>query len=109
MCPQRSQGNDVENRVASQLLTLIDEITAQPNLVLVAATNRPNALDSAVRRAGRFDKEVFMCMLHDSYCRIPIGVNLAMDLLRTQTFTYILPLFEWQLNDYNYCQQLEGI
>ena len=63
LCPKRSQGNDVENRVASQLLTLIDDITHHSSVVLMAATNRPNSLDSAVRRPGRFDKEVNTIML----------------------------------------------
>ena len=59
LCPRRSQGNDVENRVASQLITLIDEIVSQnSSIVLIAATNRPNVLDPALRRPGRFDKEV---------------------------------------------------
>ena len=58
LCPKRSQGNDVENRVASQLLTLIDEMVEQSSVILIAATNRPNSLDPAVRRPGRFDKEV---------------------------------------------------
>ena len=58
LCPKRSQGNDVENRVASQLLTLIDDISHHSSVILIAATNRPNSLDPAVRRPGRFDKEV---------------------------------------------------
>jgi transitional endoplasmic reticulum ATPase len=58
LCPKRSEGSNVENRVASQLLTLIDEITSQSSVILIAATNRPNSLDPAVRRPGRFDKEV---------------------------------------------------
>lgn len=44
--------------MASQLLTLIDEIMSQTDVILIAATNRPNALDPALRRPGRFDKEV---------------------------------------------------
>ena len=58
LCNRRSQGNDVENRVASQLLILIDEIINQSSVILIAATNRPNSLDPAVRRPGRFYKEV---------------------------------------------------
>ena len=58
LCPKRSQESGVESRVAAHLLTLIDEMTSQTHVILIAATNRPNALDSALRRPGRFDKEV---------------------------------------------------
>ena len=58
LCPKRSEGSDVESRVTSQLLTLIDDTAAKSSIILIAATNRPNSLDAAVRRPGRFDKEV---------------------------------------------------
>lgn len=56
ICAKRSQGNDFENRVLSLLLSMIDNLPA--NMILIGSTNRPNALDSAIRRPGRFDKEV---------------------------------------------------
>lgn len=58
LCPSRGQGDNLENRVASQLLTLIDGMFDESNVILIAATNRPNSLDQAVRRPGRLDKEV---------------------------------------------------
>jgi transitional endoplasmic reticulum ATPase len=49
---------EVERRVVSQLLTLMDGIKARSNVVVMAATNRPNSIDPALRRFGRFDREV---------------------------------------------------
>ncbi len=53
----KSQG-EVERRVVSQLLTLMDGIKARSQVVVMAATNRPNAIDAALRRFGRFDREI---------------------------------------------------
>ena len=49
---------EVERRVVSQLLTLMDGMKARSNVVVMAATNRPNSIDPALRRFGRFDREV---------------------------------------------------
>lgn len=49
---------EVERRVVSQLLTLMDGMKARSNVVVIAATNRPNSIDPALRRFGRFDREV---------------------------------------------------
>lgn len=49
---------EVERRVVSQLLTLMDGMKARSNIVVMAATNRPNSIDPALRRFGRFDREV---------------------------------------------------
>lgn len=49
---------EVERRVVSQLLTLMDGLKARSNIVVMAATNRPNSIDPALRRFGRFDREV---------------------------------------------------
>src|SRR5881409_75512 len=49
---------DVEKRVVSQLLTLMDGLKSRGKLVVIGATNRPNALDPALRRPGRFDREI---------------------------------------------------
>lgn len=51
---------ETEKRVVSQLLTLMDGIEARANLMVIAATNRPNALDPALRRFGRFDRELMI-------------------------------------------------
>ncbi len=49
---------EVERRVVSQLLTLMDGLKARGKVVVIGATNRPNSLDPALRRPGRFDREV---------------------------------------------------
>jgi transitional endoplasmic reticulum ATPase len=49
---------DVEKRVVAQLLTLMDGLTRRSNVIVLAATNLPNALDPALRRPGRFDREI---------------------------------------------------
>ncbi|KAL8454495.1 hypothetical protein Emed_000216 [Eimeria media] len=54
---EKTQG-DVEKRLVAQLLTLMDGIGSNKNVVVLAATNRPNQLDPALRRFGRFDREI---------------------------------------------------
>ena len=49
---------DVEKRVVAQLLALMDGLSQRKNVVVIAATNIPNVLDPALRRPGRFDREV---------------------------------------------------
>tara|TARA_Y100000310_G_scaffold89559_2_gene86651 strand:- start:3253 stop:5547 length:2295 start_codon:yes stop_codon:yes gene_type:complete len=49
---------EVERRVVSQILTLMDGLKSRGKVIVVGATNRPNALDSALRRPGRFDREL---------------------------------------------------
>jgi len=49
---------DVEKRVVAQLLALMDGLTKRQNVIVIAATNIPNALDPAMRRPGRFDREI---------------------------------------------------
>ena len=59
IAPKREKTNgEVERRVVSQLLTLMDGLKARSNVVVMAATNRPNAIDPALRRFGRFDREI---------------------------------------------------
>ena len=54
---EKTQG-EVERRIVSQLLTLMDGLKARAHVVVIGATNRPNSIDSALRRFGRFDREV---------------------------------------------------
>ena len=49
---------EVERRVVSQLLTMMDGLKSRGKVVVIGATNRPNAIDGALRRPGRFDREV---------------------------------------------------
>ena len=54
---EKTQG-EVERRIVSQLLTLMDGLKARAHVVVIGATNRPNSIDAALRRFGRFDREV---------------------------------------------------
>jgi len=54
---EKTQG-EVERRIVSQLLTLMDGLKARAHVVVIGATNRPNSIDGALRRFGRFDREV---------------------------------------------------
>ncbi|GGD71197.1 CDC48 family AAA ATPase [Croceicoccus mobilis] len=56
---QNVQG-ETEKRLVAQLLTLMDGLHSRANLVVIAATNRPDAIDEALRRPGRFDREIIV-------------------------------------------------
>jgi transitional endoplasmic reticulum ATPase len=59
LAPKREDsGGEVERRVVSQLLTMMDGLQARGKVVVIGATNRPNSIDPALRRPGRFDREV---------------------------------------------------
>jgi transitional endoplasmic reticulum ATPase len=59
IAPKRDKtSGEVEKRVVSQLLTLMDGMRGRPSVVVIAATNRPNAIDLSLRRFGRFDREI---------------------------------------------------
>lgn len=53
----KTQG-EVERRIVSQLLTLMDGMKARSQVIVIGATNRPNTIDAALRRFGRFDREI---------------------------------------------------
>ena len=72
IAPKRDKvDGEVEKRIVSQLLTLMDGLKARANVVVMAATNRPNALDPALRRFGRFDRELDIGV-PDMYGRLDI-------------------------------------
>ncbi|CAN0004882.1 unnamed protein product, partial [Laminaria digitata] len=59
IAPKRDKaGGETEKRIVSQLLTLMDGIKPTSHVVVIAATNRPNVIDPALRRFGRFDREL---------------------------------------------------
>ena len=51
---------EVERRVVAQLLTLMDGMQGRDNVIVIAATNRQDAIDQALRRPGRFDREIYI-------------------------------------------------
>jgi len=66
IAPKRDKaGGEVERRIVSQLLTLFDGIKRSANVVVIAATNRPNVIDPALRRFGRFDRELLIAQPSD--------------------------------------------
>ncbi|XP_064827211.1 transitional endoplasmic reticulum ATPase-like [Oncorhynchus masou masou] len=59
IAPKREKTHgEVERRIVSQLLTLMDGLKQRAHVIVMAATNRPNSIDPALRRFGRFDREV---------------------------------------------------
>ncbi|KCZ71917.1 AAA family ATPase, CDC48 subfamily [Candidatus Methanoperedens nitroreducens] len=77
---------EVERRVVAQLLSLMDGLKARGQVIVIAATNRPNAIDPALRRGGRFDREIEIG-IPDRLGRLEVlqihtrGMPLAEDLL----------------------------
>jgi transitional endoplasmic reticulum ATPase len=64
IAPKREKTNgEVERRIVSQMLTLMDGLKGRASVVVIGATNRPNSIDPALRRFGRFDREV-----RSAYC-----------------------------------------
>ncbi|AFK50988.1 AAA family ATPase, CDC48 subfamily [Thermogladius calderae 1633] len=85
IAPKRDEVvGEVERRVVAQLLALMDGLEARGDVIVIGATNRPNALDPALRRPGRFDREIEIPM-PDKNARLEIlqihtrGVPLAKD------------------------------
>ncbi|NPE28878.1 CDC48 family AAA ATPase [Methanococcoides sp. SA1] len=61
IAPKRAEvTGEVERRVVSQLLSLMDGLKERKNVIVIGATNRPEALDMALRRPGRFDREIVL-------------------------------------------------
>ncbi|KAK2853777.1 hypothetical protein Q5P01_006438 [Channa striata] len=60
LCPKRTGSSAPENRLVAQLLTLMDGMGQSDRFLIVGATNRPDSLDPALRRPGRFDREVII-------------------------------------------------
>jgi len=59
IAPKRDEViGEVERRVVAQLLTLLDGLTGRGDVIVIGATNRPHGLDPALRRPGRFDREI---------------------------------------------------
>jgi len=72
LAPSRDNtSTEVERRIVSQLLTLMDGLSPSDKVIVLAATNRPNAVDPALRRPGRFDREIEI-PAPDAYARYEI-------------------------------------
>ena len=66
---------EAEKRLVAQLLTLMDGLEPRQNLVVIAATNRPEALDEALRRPGRFDREIVVGVPDERGRREILGIH----------------------------------
>ncbi len=76
IAPKRSQvPGEAEKRLVAQLLTLMDGLDARANLVVIAATNRPDAIDEALRRPGRFDREIVIGVPDESGRREILAIH----------------------------------
>lgn len=99
IAPRRDKaGGEVEKRVVSQLLTLMDGLKPSSKVVVMAATNRPSVLEPALRRPGRFDRELDMG-IPDEQGRLEIlqiktrdmqlGKDVDLELLARNTHGYV--------------------
>ncbi len=76
IAPKRDRvPGEAEKRLVAQLLTLMDGLEARANLVVIAATNRPDALDEALRRPGRFDREIVIGVPDQNGRREILGIH----------------------------------
>ncbi|MCV0382912.1 MAG: CDC48 family AAA ATPase [Erythrobacter sp.] len=76
IAPKRDQvPGEAEKRLVAQLLTLMDGLEARANVVVIAATNRPEAIDEALRRPGRFDREIVIGVPDEKGRREIIGIH----------------------------------
>jgi transitional endoplasmic reticulum ATPase len=76
IAPKRSQVHgETEKRLVAQLLTLMDGLSNRANVVVIAATNRPDAIDEALRRPGRFDREIIIGVPDEAGRREILGIH----------------------------------
>jgi len=99
IAPKRGQvTGEAEKRLVAQLLTLMDGLEARQNTVIIAATNRPEAIDEALRRPGRFDREIVIGVPDERGRReilgihtrgMPLGDKVDLDQLSRQTYGFV--------------------
>jgi len=76
IAPKRQNvSGEAEKRLVAQLLTLMDGLHSRSNLVVIAATNRPDAIDEALRRPGRFDREIIIGVPDEKGRREILGIH----------------------------------
>src|SRR5437762_11217341 len=76
IAPKRGQvQGETEKRLVAQLLSLLDGLEPRQNLVVIAATNRPEAIDEALRRPGRFDREIVIGVPDEGGRREILGIH----------------------------------
>ncbi|HTI86604.1 MAG TPA: CDC48 family AAA ATPase [Alphaproteobacteria bacterium] len=90
--------NEVERRIVAQLLTLMDGLEPRQNVVVIAATNRVDAIDEALRRPGRFDREIVIGVPDQAGRReilgihsrgMPLGEGVDLDEIARTTYGFV--------------------
>ncbi|HTN13344.1 MAG TPA: CDC48 family AAA ATPase [Sphingomonadaceae bacterium] len=99
IAPKRSEVHgEAEKRLVAQLLTLMDGLDKRANLVVIGATNRPDAIDEALRRPGRFDREIVIGVPDEKGRReiisihtrgMPLGEGVDLDELARTTHGFV--------------------
>jgi len=99
IAPKRDEvTGEVERRVVAQLLALMDGLESRGKVVVIGATNRPNALDPALRRPGRFDREIEIGIPDKNARReileihtrgVPLADDVNLDKLADMTHGYV--------------------
>ncbi|WP_122089624.1 CDC48 family AAA ATPase [Halalkalicoccus subterraneus] len=95
---KRDDSGDVENRVVAQLLSLMDGLDARGDVVVIGATNRVDSLDPALRRGGRFDREIEIGVpdavgrreIFEVHTRgMPLAEDVSLDRLAERTYGFV--------------------
>jgi transitional endoplasmic reticulum ATPase len=99
IAPKRGQvSGEAEKRLVAQLLTLLDGLEPRQNLVVIAATNLPEAIDEALRRPGRFDREIVVGVPDEDGRReilaihtrgMPLAEDVNLDELSRRTYGFV--------------------
>ncbi|HEY9205374.1 MAG TPA: CDC48 family AAA ATPase [Candidatus Methanoperedens sp.] len=99
IAPKRAEvTGEVERRVVAQLLSLMDGLKSRKNVIVIGATNRPEALDMALRRPGRFDREIELRVpdrdgrkeIFQIHTRgMPLAEDVSLDGLADRTYGFV--------------------
>jgi transitional endoplasmic reticulum ATPase len=99
IAPKRAEvTGEVERRVVAQLLSLMDGLKTRKNVIVIGATNRPEALDMALRRPGRFDREIELRVpdregrreIFQIHTRgMPLAEDVSLDDLADRTYGFV--------------------
>ena len=98
VAPKREDGGGMEDRIVGQLLSLMDGLEARGEVIVIGATNRVDDLDPALRRGGRFDREIEIGVpgvagrreiLDVHTRRVPMTDDVALDRLAARTHGFV--------------------
>jgi transitional endoplasmic reticulum ATPase len=98
VAPKREDGGGMEDRIVGQLLSLMDGLEARGEVIVIGATNRVDDLDPALRRGGRFDREIEIGVpgvagrreiLDVHTRRVPMTDDVALDRLASRTHGFV--------------------